>query len=58
MIVALGGRILVFSSFINTLGFASVGVRDDPKLYNTDKEKTILSPANDVYVKLAQECVT
>lgn len=48
----------MFSSFINTLGFASVGVRDDPKLYNTDKEKTILSPANDVYVKLAQECVT
>lgn len=43
----------MFSSFINTLGFSSVGVRDDPKIYNTEKEKTILSPANDTYVKLA-----
>lgn len=31
--------------------------RDDAKLYNSDKEKTLLSPANDHYVKMAQECI-
>jgi protein transport protein SEC24 len=33
-----------------------VAARDDPKLYNTDKEKVILSPANDHYIKLGEEC--
>ena len=31
--------------------------RDDPKQYNTDKEKNILTPAVDHYMKLATDCV-
>lgn len=54
----LGGRIIIFSSYVNTTGFGAIVVRDDPKIYNTDKEKVLLSPANDTYIKLAQECVT
>jgi hypothetical protein len=56
--ITIGGRIIVFSSYINTAGFASVASRDDPKLYNGDKEKVLLSPKDDTYVKIAQECVT
>lgn len=31
--------------------------REDPKLYNTDKEKVLLSPVNDTYTKMAEECI-
>jgi hypothetical protein len=50
---AIGGRILVFSASRSSVGAGSVTARDDAKVYNTDKEKTILSPANDHYIKLA-----
>ena len=56
-LIWIGGRILVFSSHANTAGFGAIVARDDPKLYNTDKEKVLLSPANDTYIKLVQECV-
>jgi len=48
---------LVFSSNINSIGWGGLLPRDDPKLYNTDKEKNILTPAVDHYMKLAAECV-
>ena len=32
--------------------------RDDRKLLGTDKEKTILTPQNNFYTKLGQECVS
>ena len=53
----IGGRILVFSSNINTIGVGALTVRDDPKVYNTEKEKVVLTPHNDHYIKLANECV-
>ena len=32
-------------------------MRDDPKVYNTDKEKLIIVPENPTYPNLAKECV-
>ena len=49
----IGGRILVFASNINSIGQGNLVSRDDSKLYNTEKEKIILSPASDHYVKIA-----
>lgn len=54
---SIGGRILVFSSNICSSGVGSLLWREDTKLYNTDKEKVLLSPVNDFYVKLAEECI-
>jgi len=48
---------MVFTSNINTLGAGSALARDDPKLYNTDKEKGLLQPHNEANMKLAQECL-
>ena len=49
---------MVFASSINSLGAGALVARDDPKLYNSDKEKTLLSPVNEHYTKLAEECVS
>lgn len=48
---------MVFATNIHSIGLGSLATRDDPKLYNTDKEKTLLGPANEHYTKLGQECV-
>jgi Sec23/Sec24 trunk domain len=34
----------------------ALACRDDPKLYNSDKERALLSPASEHYTKLAEEC--
>ena len=57
LIYLLGGRILVFSSNIASIGMGALVSRDDPKLYNTDKEKNMVTPSNDHYIKIANECV-
>lgn len=38
---------MVFSSHVNAIGWGALNPRDDAKVYNTDKEKNILTPAND-----------
>jgi protein transport protein SEC24 len=48
----------VFASNISNSGWGALTYRDDAKLYNSDKEKVILSPVSDIYVKLAEECIT
>jgi protein transport protein SEC24 len=53
----IGGKIIVFTSSICTTGLGATSSRDDPKLYNSDKEKIILQPATDFYVLLAEDCV-
>jgi protein transport protein SEC24 len=47
----------VFSSNIASLGTGALASRDDSKLYNTDKEKNIVTPATDYFIKIANECV-
>ena len=46
----------MFSSSINSIGLGALTSRDDPKLHNSDKEKTLLQPVNEHYIKLANEC--
>jgi hypothetical protein len=43
----------VFASNISGIGQGALTYRDDAKLYNGDKEKVLLSPANDHYVKMS-----
>lgn len=47
----------MFASHINGIGAGQLVARDDPKLYNTDKERNIVTPANDHFIKMANECV-
>lgn len=47
----------MFSSQICSIGFGALAARDDPKVYNTDKEKLMLSPVSDIYIKMAEDCV-
>lgn len=48
---------MVFASSLNSIGAGALVSHDDSKLYNTDKEKTLLCPKNEYYQKLAQECI-
>jgi hypothetical protein len=48
---------LVFSSNINGIGWGALTQREDHKLINTDKEKTMLTPASDAFIQLAAKCV-
>ncbi|KAI3644212.1 hypothetical protein MP228_010376 [Amoeboaphelidium protococcarum] len=52
-----GGRIVVLQSSLPNFGSGSLTSREDPKLFNTDKEKTLFAPQNDFYVKLAEKAV-
>jgi Sec23/Sec24 trunk domain len=56
--LVIGGKIMVFASNISTIGIGALVSRDDVKVYNTDKEKALLAPANEHYIKLAIECVS
>ena len=48
---------MVFASNICGTGQGSLQSRDDPRVYNSDKEKALLLPVNDHYSKLGKECV-
>jgi hypothetical protein len=42
-----GGRVLVFSSNICSIGSGCIKTRDQIKLYNTDQEKTLFGHTSD-----------
>ncbi|KAJ2684261.1 COPII coat Sec23p-Sfb3p heterodimer component [Coemansia sp. RSA 1285] len=54
-----GGKLFVFQSALPTFGPGSLKQRDDPKLHNTDKERTLFEPQDSFYhdwaVKLVEE---
>ena len=50
-----GGRAVVFSTLLGTLGAGKLKNRDDPKLYNTDKERQLYTLADESYLHLAKE---
>ncbi|CAF0921718.1 unnamed protein product [Didymodactylos carnosus] len=51
------GKIYVFSTTLPiAVAPGKLTNRDDKKLLGTDKEKTILAPANNFYTKLGEEC--
>jgi protein transport protein SEC24 len=49
----LGGKLLLFSSGLPSIGDGRLGNRENPRLLNTDKEQTMLLPASDYYKQLA-----
>ncbi|KAI7817471.1 Sec23/Sec24 trunk domain-containing protein [Gamsiella multidivaricata] len=52
-----GGKLIIFQTALPTFGPGALRHRDDSKLYNTDKEKTLYAPQDDFYKKLAECCV-
>jgi protein transport protein SEC24 len=53
----IGGKTMLFSSGMYSGGLGALICRDDPELYNYDGEKGLISPGNNIFVKMAQECV-
>ncbi len=45
-----------YLSHVPSLGWGAIINRNDFKLYNTDKERTILDSGNVAYERLAKEC--
>ncbi|RKP40087.1 hypothetical protein BJ085DRAFT_13704 [Dimargaris cristalligena] len=52
-----GGKLMLFQASLPTYGPGALKVRDDPKLYNTDKERTLFAPQEKFYLQLAEKCV-
>ncbi|CAF4144573.1 unnamed protein product [Rotaria socialis] len=51
------GKIYVFSTTLPiAVAPGKLSNRDDKKLLGTDKEKTLLAPANNIFTKLGEEC--
>ena len=52
----LGGHVSMFTSTIPTIGPGALKHREDPKLYATDKEKTLFLPQDNFYRIVGEEC--
>lgn len=52
-----GGKLMVFASTLPTTGPGNLKARDDSKLYGTDKEKSLLTPADTFYDTESKVCV-
>lgn len=50
-----GGRALIFSTMLGTLGLNPLSSRDDPKLYNTDREKEMFVPQVERYSTIGRD---
>jgi protein transport protein SEC24 len=53
--VFVGGRCIIFSALLGTSGSGKLKARDDAKLYNTDKERTLYTLQDESYFNLARE---
>lgn len=51
----IGGRAVIFSTLLGTLGAKPLTMRDDAKLYNTDKERSLYTMQDESYFDLARE---
>ncbi|CAG8723248.1 20660_t:CDS:10, partial [Dentiscutata erythropus] len=52
-----GGKLLIFQTALPTFGPGAIRHREDSKLYNTDKERTLFGPQDNYYKTLAVNCV-
>jgi len=52
----IGGKIAVFQSNIPNCGKNALKKREDPSLYNTSKESSLLQPADSWYKEFALDC--
>ncbi|KAJ2003211.1 COPII coat Sec23p-Sfb3p heterodimer component [Coemansia thaxteri] len=57
-----GGKLIAFQSALPTFGPGSLKQRDDPKLHNTDKERTLYEPQDAFYrdwaIKLVEDGIS
>ncbi|KDN42961.1 hypothetical protein RSAG8_06487, partial [Rhizoctonia solani AG-8 WAC10335] len=56
LIHTIGGKIMVLSSTLPTLGEGALKPREDPKLLGTAKESSLLQPASSFYKTFAIDC--
>lgn len=56
LISPIGGKLMVLSASLPTLGAGSLKDRDDPKLFGTSKESNLLQPASPFYKTFAIDC--
>ncbi|KZT34780.1 hypothetical protein SISSUDRAFT_1065043 [Sistotremastrum suecicum HHB10207 ss-3] len=56
MISAIGGKIIVLSSSLPSIGTGALKVREDPKVLGTSKESALLQPASNFYKTFAIDC--
>ncbi|KAF8761747.1 CPII coat sec24 protein [Rhizoctonia solani] len=56
LIHTIGGKIMVLSSTLPTLGEGALKPREDPKLLGTAKESSLLQPASPFYKTFAIDC--
>jgi protein transport protein SEC24 len=54
---SLGGKVSIIQSTLPSLGPGALKNRDDPKLYGTEREKSLFAPQDSFYTQLASECV-
>ncbi|KAJ1977592.1 COPII coat Sec23p-Sfb3p heterodimer component [Dimargaris xerosporica] len=52
-----GGKLMMFQTSLPSYGPGTLKARDDPKLYNGDKERTLFGPQDRFYPELAEKCV-
>eukprot|EP00761_Pharyngomonas_kirbyi_P013520 gb/GECH01013549.1/.p1 GENE.gb/GECH01013549.1/~~gb/GECH01013549.1/.p1 ORF type:complete len:878 (+),score=189.28 gb/GECH01013549.1/:1-2634(+) len=55
LMTPIGGKMMIFTSNLPTVGPGSLSNRDDKSLYGSDKEKTIINPAGGLYKETALE---
>lgn len=58
MAKSIGGKIILFSSVLPSLGKGSLKNRDNPRLLGTDKEHSLLVPSIPVYRDIGQSLTT
>ncbi|PVF93867.1 hypothetical protein CPB86DRAFT_876799 [Serendipita vermifera] len=56
MISPIGGKLMVLSASLPTLGAGALKDRDDPKVFGTAKESSLLQPASSFYKTFAIDC--
>ncbi|CAG8657181.1 5507_t:CDS:10 [Rhizophagus irregularis] len=54
---ATGGKLIIFQTSLPTFGPGAIKHREDSKLYNTDKERSLFCPQDSYYKNLAINCV-
>ncbi|KAJ1930728.1 COPII coat Sec23p-Sfb3p heterodimer component [Tieghemiomyces parasiticus] len=52
-----GGKLMIFQASLPNYGPGALKSRDDPKLYNGDKERTLFASQDKFYPNLAEACV-
>lgn len=55
-LVGTGGKLLLIQGSMCNAGVGALTIRDDSKLYNTDKEKTLFIAQTPFYQQLATDC--